>query len=383
MARRRVRQTAEIRLDQEQTQIVTTARALEIVMDERVHCLEVIGGAEVGRRYMIGRAGATVGRAAPADIILADSEVSRMHCRLGMLGEELVVADLNSTNGVFVDGERIGEPAVLPVGAVLQVGRQSLKHEWRTRREILQSDQLDRDLEKAGSYVMALLPAPLKDGPIRAEWTFLPSAQLGGDAFGYGALSETLFAVYLMDVSGHGAGPAMHSVAVMNLLRQRALPDTDMSRPAEVLTTLNAMFPMESHADMYFTLWYGVFDAASRRLEFASAGHHPAFLAPADRSALIPLRTKNPMIGGIAGRVFTADAVEAPPGSALYLFSDGVFEIVTMAGLQWGLQDFLPLILKPPAPGVSECERLRQEVARAARPGGLDDDFSLLVLTFD
>jgi serine phosphatase RsbU (regulator of sigma subunit) len=371
-------------LDEEQTQIVTTARALEIVMDERVHCLEVVAGAEVGRRYMIGRGGATLGRAAPADIILADSEVSRMHCRLAMLGAELVVADLNSTNGVFVDGERIDEATVLAVGSILHIGQQSLKHEWRTRREILQSDELDRELAKADSYVKALLPAPLRTGPIRADWLFQPCAKLGGDAFGYGDVGDGRFAVYLMDVSGHGAGAAMHSVAVMNVLRQRALPGADMAKPAEVLATLNAMFPMESHADMYFTFWYGVFDPATRRLEFASAGHHPAFLARAEGGDLVPLRTRNPMIGGLAGRVFTAESVEAPPGSVLYLFSDGVFEIVTIDGLQWGLQDFLPLIrTSPSADGLSECQRLHQEVARAARPGGLDDDFSLLVLTFD
>jgi hypothetical protein len=35
-----------------------------------------------------------------------------------------------------------------------------------------------------------------------------------------------------------------------------------------------------------------------------------------------------------------------------------------------------------PADGFGECTRLSQEVARTARPDGLDDDFSLLVLTF-
>jgi hypothetical protein len=47
------------------------------------------------------------------------------------------------------------------------------------------------------------------------------------------------------------------------------------------------------------------------------------------------------------------------------------------------LQDFLPLILKPPVEGRSECQRLFEAVNGLARPGGLDDDFSLVVLTFD
>jgi serine phosphatase RsbU (regulator of sigma subunit) len=327
--------------------------------------------------------GANIGRTPPAEIILADSEVSRAHCRLVLQGENLVVTDLNSTNGAFVDGFRVVGSAVLPVGGILQVGRQRLKHEWRTRREILQSEELDRDLEKANSYVQALLPPPLREGAIRADWFYQPSAKLGGDAFGYGALSDTRFVAYLIDVSGHGAGAAMHSVAVMNLLRQRALPNTNMSKPAQVLAALNAMFQMESHADMYFTMWYGVYDRISRRLDFASAGHHPGYLTPAGRGEAIAMRTRNGLIGANPETTYKADSVIVPAGASIYLFSDGVFEIVTIDGVQWRLQDFLPLILKPPVEGLTECQRLFGEVQSVARPGGLDDDFSLVVLTFD
>jgi serine phosphatase RsbU (regulator of sigma subunit) len=370
-------------LDQDQTQIVTFAHVLEVALDERIHCLESIGGVDVGRRHVIGPLGAKIGRSPPADIVLADSEVSRAHCHLAPRGDDLVVTDLNSTNGVFVDGVRVLEPTLVPVGAVLRVGRQSLKHEWRTQREILQSEALDRDLEKANSYVQALLPPPLSEGTIRADWRYEPCAKLGGDAFGYGPLSDHQFACYLIDVAGHGAGAAMHSVAVMNLLRQRALPNTDMANPAEVLATLNAMFQMEHHADMYFTMWYGVYDTLSRRLDFASAGHHPGYLAPADRGQLTPLRTRNGMIGAMPNAIYKADSVLVPPGASLYLFSDGVFEIVTIDGLQWGLQDFLPLLIKPRLEADGECLRLYREVARTARPGGLDDDFTLVVLSFD
>jgi sigma-B regulation protein RsbU (phosphoserine phosphatase) len=64
-----------------------------------------------------------------------------------------------------------------------------------------------------------------------------------------------------------------------------------MADPAEVLATLNAMFPMEDNAGMYFTMWYGVFDTLSRCLDFASAGHHPAYLVAGDRREAVPLKT--------------------------------------------------------------------------------------------
>ena len=68
----------------------------------------------------------TIGRATGADFIVDAPLVSRVHCRLTSLPEgELEVRDLNSTNGTFVNGERI-ENAVLTSGDRIQVGRVEL-----------------------------------------------------------------------------------------------------------------------------------------------------------------------------------------------------------------------------------------------------------------
>jgi hypothetical protein len=114
-------------LDPEQTRIMTSARDADAGRDGGIHWFELVGGADAGRRYSIGRAGATIGRTPPAEIVLPDSEVSRSHCRLSVEGDDLSVADLNSTNGTFVDDVRVGEPTVIAVGAVLTVGNQSLR----------------------------------------------------------------------------------------------------------------------------------------------------------------------------------------------------------------------------------------------------------------
>jgi len=271
----------------------------------------------------------------------------------------------------------------MSVGSILQIGRQSFRHAWRDATDIRQADEHARDLEKARAYVQALLPPPVSEGPIRADWVYEPSAKLGGDAFGYGRVSEHRYAAYLIDVSGHGAGAALHGVAVMNVLRQRALPNTDMSEPAEVLAALNAMFQMDSHAGLYFTIWYGVYDIGLRKMKFASAGHHPGYLTTTDRTGAAALRTRNSVIGAMPGVSYRAEMVDVPPGARLYLFSDGAFEIVTAHGAQWALTDFLPLLNQPPLEGTTESRRLFEQVRSISRPGGLDDDFSALVVTFD
>ena len=65
----------------------------------------------------------TIGRATGADFIIDAALVSRVHCRVSALaGGELEIKDLESTNGTYVNGERI-ETARLASGDRLQVGR--------------------------------------------------------------------------------------------------------------------------------------------------------------------------------------------------------------------------------------------------------------------
>jgi pSer/pThr/pTyr-binding forkhead associated (FHA) protein len=63
-----------------------------------------------------------VGRAGDADVILADPTVSRRHACVSPEGETAVVEDLGSSNGTFVNGERVGDPSRAAEGDEIQVG---------------------------------------------------------------------------------------------------------------------------------------------------------------------------------------------------------------------------------------------------------------------
>jgi pSer/pThr/pTyr-binding forkhead associated (FHA) protein len=64
----------------------------------------------------------TIGRASRADFILEAPLVSRVHCRLEARDDGLDVIDLSSTNGTYVNDERVDQ-AVLRIGDRLRVGR--------------------------------------------------------------------------------------------------------------------------------------------------------------------------------------------------------------------------------------------------------------------
>jgi len=350
--------------------------------DGRAHYLTVVAGERAGLRVELGARPVVIGRVPPADLVIDDSQISRKHCRVSLVMEEVYVADLGSSNGTMVDGKRITQAVMLPAGSRLQVGGHLLEHEFRSRKEVEASKELDRDLESARRYVHSLIPAPLTEGPIRTEWLLLPSARLGGDVFGYHQLDARTFAIFLLDVSGHGTGAAMHAVSVTNVLQRDAVPGLDMRDPAKVATHVNAMFQMSTHGGLYLTLWYGVYDLETRTLAYCSAGHHPSYLVAQARERAIPLKTGNIMIGATSPFEFESSSVEVPAGSRLYVFSDGIFEIEAKDGEQWGLDHVLPLIVEPPVQGMTEPERLLQAIRRHARSPDFEDDFTVLVATF-
>jgi serine phosphatase RsbU (regulator of sigma subunit) len=369
----------------ERTMITVGRPAAEAVPapDTIGHYLVIVEGAEPGRRLEFdATTPLTIGRDPQQTLVVTDPELSRRHARVFLVNEEPFVQDLGSTNGTFVDGERISAPSKLDEGRLLRIGGHYLRYERRSRRDVEREEQLARDLRRASAYVSSLLPAPLTSGPVLTDWRFVPSTQLGGDAFGYYWLDPETFVFYLIDVSGHGVGSAMHSVTVLNVLRQRGLLQVDPTDPASVLANLNARFQMDVHNGLFFTMWYGVYRPRDRSLVCGAAGHHAAYLVPPDRSTTLPLGTSNLMIGAMPDVAYEVQRTTIPAGSVGYLFSDGAFEIETKDDQRWSMADFLPLLLKPSSAGTSEADRVYQLVRHAARPGPLDDDFSLMVISF-
>jgi predicted Zn finger-like uncharacterized protein len=81
------------------------AGLVELPKDKRFS-LAVIQGAATGQIYQITKTRTTIGRAG-ADIVLDDPEASRQHAMVEILGEHGIVRDLGSTNGTFVELDRI------------------------------------------------------------------------------------------------------------------------------------------------------------------------------------------------------------------------------------------------------------------------------------
>jgi sigma-B regulation protein RsbU (phosphoserine phosphatase) len=249
-------------------------------------------------------------------------------------------------------------------------------------RALLESQQnLASEVARAAEYVISLLPQPITQGGVTTLWRYVPSATLGGDSFGYHWIDADHFAFYLLDVCGHGVGSALLSVSALNVLRSQSLPNVDFREPAAVLGGMNSSFQMEKQNDLYFTMWYGVFNRQTRRLSYSCAGHPPALLFTGGEAA-VQLFTPNYFIGGFLDEPFRADEILVPPHSRLYLFSDGVYEVDRPDGSMWALEDLQGFLQSSDAASGKEMEALLKTLQEMHGSDILEDDFSLLRVDF-
>ncbi|NJL43529.1 MAG: PP2C family protein-serine/threonine phosphatase, partial [Pseudanabaena sp. SU_2_4] len=232
-----------------------------------------------------------------------------------------------------------------------------------------------------------LLPKSL-NSDIQIDAEFIPSSQLGGDCFDYYWLDADRLVVYLLDTSGHGVGAALLSISVLNLLRSQSLSEVDLSDPSSVMAELNRKFQMNQHGDKYFTMWYGVYNKAEQRLTYASAGHPPALLIPqasTGNARVQKLESLSMPVGFFLNASFTNDECCIEPGSKLYVFSDGVYEIKQDSGKLWGLDRFIELLTTPRL-NDKDAKDIKQVVNYIQQVNGsshFDDDVSLLQVNFN
>jgi sigma-B regulation protein RsbU (phosphoserine phosphatase) len=263
------------------------------------------------------------------------------------------------------------------VSACLEQKRLRDREQWQYRALEESQARLRAELAEAAAYVRSLLPTPLR-GEVRADWEYIPSTSLGGDALGYHALDADQLAIYLLDVCGHGVGAALLAVSILDALRPGALGEATAADPGAVLAALNGRFPMERHNNMYFTAWYGVYRRSTGELAYANGGHPPAVLLPPGGAEPLRLTARGIVVGAWPDARFETGRCDVEPGSHLYLFSDGAYELARGDGTPFDYSGLVELLRADAArPATDSSLELSQEISRLVG-GTFDDDFSML-----
>ena len=254
-----------------------------------------------------------------------------------------------------------------------------LSCDLQTQKQIMETEFIE-----AVEYVRSLLPPPMTE-PLIINSRFIPSRQLGGDCFDYFWLDPDYLAIYLLDTSGHGLGAALPSISVLNLLRSRALKSINYYHPSEVLSALNDTFQMTYQNNKYFTIWYGVYNRATRQLIYASAGHPPAVLLSGEPTTtqVKELVTPGVPIGMFPDAEYVNGFCSIEQFSNLYIFSDGVYEIHLPNATIWELAAFIELLKDCRSTRSCNLDQILNSLVNLSRKAAFDDDLSILQVKFN
>lgn len=213
------------------------------------------------------------------------------------------------------------------------------------------NDQMETDLRMAMELQQALLPVAYPFFPpdaneettaLRFDHRYLPASLVGGDFFHIARLSDNAAGIFLCDVMGHGVRAALVTAMLRALMEAHRWKAAD---PGALLTHLNDQFTgilKQTGTLVFATALYCVIDIRHRELRYARAGHPPPLHARRSARDVQPLLSSKdsagPALGLIKDAQYKTSSTQLAPGDFLLLFTDGVVEVETDAGAQFGLE---------------------------------------------
>jgi sigma-B regulation protein RsbU (phosphoserine phosphatase) len=203
---------------------------------------------------------------------------------------------------------------------------------------------------------------------------------LGGDCYDFMPLADDRLALVVGDASGKGVAAALMIASVQSSLRTAAL-FTGNDLPT-LLKIVNLQAYASSLADRFATVFYGVFDGATRTLRYVNAGHTPPIVLRRNGS-IDTLETGGAPIGMFPDSSYEEGAVQLDPGDVVITYTDGVIEAANQSGDEWGVQRLLKAITAWARLGTENAEHLVRSIFNSMDDftrGCQTDDATLAVL---
>ena len=162
----------------------------------------------------------------------------------------------------------------------------------RLLEDRLAGEAVERQIRMAAEVQQRMLPgAPPKVQGIDVAYVYVPCFELAGDFFDFIELPDENFGMVVADVSGKGIPASLVMASVRAALRAQV---DNVYYLYEVIRRLNMMLYRDTKPTEFVTLFYGVYDARSRRLTYCNAGHPPALLQRQGVISELPKRQHGP-----------------------------------------------------------------------------------------
>jgi sigma-B regulation protein RsbU (phosphoserine phosphatase) len=206
-----------------------------------------------------------------------------------------------------------------------------------------------------------------------------PTREVGGDLYDFFPIDEGRVAFTVADVSGKGVPASLFMAMFCSIVRAVAMPGIEVGK---ILTRANAILSQDNDACMFVTVFFGVLELATGRVDYCNAGHNAPYVLRADgRREELP--SIDIAVGILEGRAFKPASLTLAPGDRMFVFTDGITEAFSTSHEQFGEERLEALLDSLPAAGPEELvEKIVAAVDAFAEGAEQSDDITALALTY-
>ena len=185
-------------------------------------------------------------------------------------------------------------------------------------------ERIATELNVATQIQASMLPCIFPAFPGRREFdvyaTMTPAKEVGGDFYDFFLVDDDHLALVIADVSGKGVPAALFMVIAKTLLKNAA--QTGLS-PKAVLEKVNNQLCENNEAEMFVTVWLGIYEISTGKLTAANAGHeYPAVRHENGKFELFKDR-HGFVLAGMEGARYREYELELKAGDTLFVYTDG------------------------------------------------------------
>ena len=209
-------------------------------------------------------------------------------------------------------------------------------------RVTAEKERIGAELDVARHIQASMLPCIFPAFPERHEFdiyaSMTPAKEVGGDFYDFFLVDDDHLAMVIADVSGKGVPAALFMVIAKTLLKNAV--QTGLS-PKEALEKANNQLCENNEAEMFVTVWLGIYQISTGRLTAANAGHEYPAIRRADGPFELYRDRHGFVLAGMKNARYREYQLEIGPGDTLFLYTDGVTEATDAASGLYGTDRML------------------------------------------
>jgi anti-sigma regulatory factor (Ser/Thr protein kinase) len=197
------------------------------------------------------------------------------------------------------------------------------------------AERIDKELEFAKEIQSSALPAPLDGGTRFAlQATMLTAKEVGGDFYDYFLVGEDKIALVIADVSGKGIPAALFMMKSKTLIK--SLAESGETSPAKILEKANHELAEGNDAEMFVTVWLGLYDFTTHVLTTANAGHEFPAVRHQNGDYEFFHDKHGFVLAGMPLSHYKEETITLLPGDQIFVYTDGVTEATSSANELFG-----------------------------------------------